>query len=130
MKIEGIVVHGKHLGRTIGFPTANVDILHRTSDDPDGVYAAFLDMDGKRYASMVNIGLHPTLPGGGKTVEVHIFDYADNAYGKNVIVHTAAFIRPEKKFASVEALRTQLEKDKITAKTLLNAQISSSPGIE
>lgn len=130
MKIEGIVVHGKHLGRTIGFPTANVEVKRQMGSGPDGVYAALLEVDETRYLSMVNIGHHPTLPGGGKTVEVHIFGYDGNAYGKHVIIDTVAFIRAEQKFASIEELRQQLERDKKTTLALLTAKIQTSPGIE
>ena len=120
MIIEGKVVKGKQLGRTIGFPTANIDAERREGEGPDGVYAALIDVDGARYGCMVNIGHHPTLPEGGKTVEAHIFDFEGDAYGKNVRLETVGFIRPEQKFASVEALKAQLEKDKKTSISLLN----------
>ena len=120
MKIEGTVVKGKQLGRTIGFPTANIDAQRRMGSGPDGVYAAFIEIDGVKYPSMVNIGHHPTLPEGGKTVEAHIIGYSGDAYGKHVVLETAAFIRPEQKFPSVEALKAQLEKDKKTSMELLN----------
>lgn len=130
MRIEGVVVHGKQLGRTIGFPTANVEIRCQTGNGPDGVYAAFLEVNETRYYSMVNIGHHPTLPGGGKTVEAYIFDFSGDIYGKPVCIETVAYIRPEQAFPSVEALRLQLEKDKITTYELLSAKISETPGIE
>lgn len=130
MRIEGIVVHGKHIGRTIGFPTANIQVEQQLGGGPDGVYAAFLEVNGVRHSCMVNIGHHPTLPEGGKTVEAHLLDHACDLYGERVALETAAFIRPEQRFASVEALRMQLEQDKITARTLLEAQIQAPPGIE
>ena len=118
MIIEGIVVHGKHLGRTIGFPTANVEVRRQAGSGPDGVYAAFLEVDGARHAGMVNIGHHPTLPEGDKTVEIHLLDFTGDLYGKHVVLETMGYIRPEQKFCSVEALRRQLEQDKITAARL------------
>ena len=127
MKIEGVVVHGKQLGRTIGFPTANVEIRQQSGSGPDGVYAAFFEVDGARLPCMVNIGHHPTLPEGGKTVEAHIIGYSGDAYGKNVTVDTVAFIRPEQKFGSVEELRLQLERDKNTTIALLSAKTQASP---
>ena len=120
MIIEGKVVKGKQLGRTIGFPTANIDAQRREGEGPDGVYAAVIYVDGERYGCMVNIGHHPTLPEGGKTVEAHVFDYVGDAYGKQVRLETVAFIRPEQKFASVDELKAQLEKDKITSISILN----------
>ena len=119
MKIEGIVVHGKKLGRTLGFPTANLQTLHQEGDGPNGVYAAWFHVNGKKLPCMVNIGHHPTLPGGGKTVEAHIFDFSGDIYGKEASLETVAFLRGEEKFSSPEALRAQLEKDRITCLQLL-----------
>ena len=119
MRIEGIVVHGKHIGRTLGFPTANVQAERICGSGKDGVYAAQFIVDGKKYASMVNIGRHPTLPEGEKTIEAHVFDYAGDLYGRKVVIETTDYIRGEQKFASVEELRLQLERDKITARELL-----------
>lgn len=119
MKIEGIVVHGKHLGRTIGFPTANLRADRREGEGPNGVYAAWFYVDGRRLPCMVNIGHHPTLPEGGETVEAHIFDFSEDIYGKEAALETVAFLRSEIKFPSAKDLRLQLEKDKITSRTLL-----------
>ncbi len=85
MKIEGIIVQGKQLGRTIGFPTANLRADRREGEGPNGVYAAWFYVDGHKLPCMVNIGHHPTLPGGGETVEAHIFDFSEDIYGKEVI---------------------------------------------
>lgn len=120
MRIEGVVVHGKQLGRTIGFPTANVQPSRPMEACPDGVYAAYLEADGRRYRAMVNIGRHPTLPGGGRTIEAHIIDFSGDLYGRSVVLEIAAFIRSEVKFSSPETLREQLERDKLTALELLN----------
>ena len=130
MIIEGKVVKGKQLGRTIGFPTANIEVNHQMGSGPDGVYAAFIEIDDRQLYCMVNIGHHPTLPEGGKTVEAHIFGYSGDAYGKYVQLETVGYIRPEQKFASVEELKTQLERDKISANEILNRQICTPPGIE
>lgn len=130
MIIEGRVVQGKQLGRTIGFPTANIEAECRLGDGPDGVYAAWIDVEGVRCGAMVNIGHHPTLPEGGRTVEAHIFDFCGDVYGMQVRLETVAYLRPERKFGSVDELRNQLEKDKITARTILGSQISTPPGIE
>ena len=119
MRIEGIVVHGKHIGRTLGFPTANVQAENISGSGEDGVYAAHFIVDGEKHASMVNIGRHPTLPEGEKTIEAHILDYAGDLYGRKVVIETTDYIRGEQKFASVEELRRQLEQDKITSRTLL-----------
>ena len=122
MIIEGKVVPGKQLGRTIGFPTANIEAARQTGEGPDGVYAAYIDVDGTRHSCMVNIGHHPTLPEGGKTVEAHIIGYSGDAYGKEVRLETAGYIRPEQKFASVDDLKAQLERDIITTIELIGAE--------
>lgn len=119
MTINGTVARGKQLGRTIGFPTANVEARAQTGDGADGVYAAYLFLEGKKYRCMVNIGCHPTLPEGGRTVEAHIFDFEGDIYGKAVRVETVAYLRPERKFASVEDLQRQLAQDRARAREIL-----------
>lgn len=128
MKITGIVVHGKQLGRTLGFPTANIQTEHRQGDGADGVYAAWFHMDDKTLPCMVNIGRHPTLPEGGRTVEAHVFHFSGDLYGRRVCVETVAYLRGETKFSSPQALRRQLARDAQTACARLN--ISPPPGIE
>jgi len=122
MRIEGIVVHGKHLGRTIGFPTANLHADRREGEGPNGVYAAWFHVNGHRLPCMVNIGHHPTLPGGGETVEAHIFDFSEDIYGREAMLETVAFLRSEEKFPSPEALRRQLERDRETCRSILKAE--------
>lgn len=130
MIIEGKVVKGKQLGRTIGFPTANIEVVYQQGSGPDGVYAAFIEIDGQRRFSMVNIGNHPTLPGGGKTVEAHILGFSGDIYGRSVALETVEYLRPEKKFGSVEELKQQLRRDEKTCEAILYRQISTPPGIE
>lgn len=122
MKIEGIVVQGKQLGRTIGFPTANLRADKREGEGPNGVYAAWIHVNGQKHPCMVNIGHHPTLPGGGETVEAHIFGFSEDIYGKKAILETVEFLRSEVKFPSPEALRQQLEKDKESCRKLLKGE--------
>lgn len=119
-RIEGVVVQGKQLGRTIGFPTANI-LPDAAPDVPRGVYAAWLTVDGLRHGCMVNIGHHPTLPEGPPTIEAHVFGFSGDLYGKRVLLETAAFLRREQKFPSVEALRAQLERDRLAALALLGS---------
>jgi riboflavin kinase/FMN adenylyltransferase len=114
MRIEGIVVHGKHLGRTIGFPTANIQ-----PDDPasvtaqNGVYVAVISIDGypARLPCMLNQGTHPTVPEGAPTIEAHILDFADDVYDRRAEVEYLSFLRPEQKFPSLDALKAQLAAD-------------------
>lgn len=115
MRIEGLVAPGKRLGRTIGFPTANLQAAEAFVPKNYGVYAAWFLLNGQRLPCMVNIGRHPTLPDGPPTIEAHIFDFSDDIYGMPAAVELSAFLRAERKFSSVEALREQLQRDRVHA---------------
>lgn len=119
MKIEGRIAPGKQLGRTIGFPTANLESAEACAPEHYGVYAAWFRLEGRRLPCMVNIGRHPTLPGGPPTVEAHIFGFSEDIYGMQAAVELVAFLREEQKFPSVAALQKQLELDKIRATEIL-----------
>ncbi|MDO5324238.1 MAG: riboflavin kinase [Clostridia bacterium] len=119
--IEGIVVKGKQLGRTIGFPTANIRPDRWEGEGPNGVYAAWCTVDGQRHPGMLNIGLHPTVPEGAPTVEINLFDFHDDVYGMRATVETVAYLRGEVRFGSVEELRAQLERDRKCSMEILNA---------
>jgi len=114
MTITGIIVHGKHLGRTIGFPTANI-----RPDEPgqslgeNGVYVATIRIDGypAPLPCMVNQGRHPTAPEGAPTIEAHILDFGDDIYDRRAEVEYLHFLRPERKFPSMDALKDQLKSD-------------------
>jgi len=119
VRIEGVIAQGKQLGRTIGFPTANLQSAGGLDLQLRGVYAAWFEVDGERLPCMVNIGHHPTLPEGAPTIEAHIFDYSGDLYGKNAAVELVSLLRPEQKFPSVEQLRLQLERDKARSLEIL-----------
>lgn len=114
--VYGTVVHGKRLGHTIGFPTMNVDADKKKLFPPNGVYATRTVIDGKIYSSVTNIGVQPTVNGTDKVVETNVFDFDEDVYGKKVTVYFFEFIRPEKKFDSLDALKAQLAKDVESAK--------------
>ena len=128
MRIEGIIVHGRRLGHTLGFPTANLRPERVSGEGPDGVYAAWFELDGERLPCMLNIGSHPTLPGGGQRFEAHIFHFDGDLYGRRAAVETVAYLRGETKFSSPEALTRQLEFDRGRCLQLLNIQ--KTPGID
>ena len=127
MRIEGIVVHGRRLGHALGFPTANLHPERIEGDGPDGVYAAWFELDGARLPCMLNIGAHPTLPGGGRSFEAHIIGFDGDLYGQRAAVETVEYLRGEIKFPSPEALVQQLEADRARCLKLLN--IHNIPGI-
>lgn len=116
-KVSGIVVRGRQLGRQIGFPTANISVQDRYKLIPgNGVYAVNVRVNKSEYTGMLNIGLKPTVGGILKpTMEVHIFDFNENIYGNFIGVEFVKRLRDEVKFDSVEALKQQLELDKIQA---------------
>ena len=120
--IEGVVVKGKQLGRTIGFTTANIRPDRWEGEGPNGVYAAWCTVDGARHPGMLNIGLHPTVPEGAPTVEINLFDFHDDVYGMRAEVETVAYLRGEVRFGSVEELRAQLERDRRRSMDILRAE--------
>lgn len=114
--IHGMVVEGQRLGRTIGYPTANIDAM-----DPDkiipgyGVYAVQVTVRNQTYTGMLNIGSRPTVNHNAdhRTVEVNLFDFSDDIYGEPVEVVFYHKLREEQKFASLDALKEQLAQDRI-----------------
>jgi riboflavin kinase/FMN adenylyltransferase len=118
-QLEGIVIKGDQLGRKIGYPTANLLIIDTEKLIPaGGVYAVSVVIlkDGQRIEKfgMMNIGYRPTVNGKERRIEVHIFEFDDDIYGSKVIVELKHFIRNEIKFSGLDALRSQLDKDKNT----------------
>jgi riboflavin kinase/FMN adenylyltransferase len=120
---EGKVVVGNKLGRTIGYPTANLAIDDEEKLVPgNGVYAVELTIEEDKavFKGMMNIGVRPTVDGSQRTIEVNIFDFDKDIYGKKMHVHVAAYLRGEVKFAGLDALKEQLAKDKTEAQQKLN----------
>ncbi len=111
--MTGTVVKGKQLGRTIGFPTANISIKEDYKLIPaNGVYAASAVIDGKTVHGMMNIGMRPTVDGTSLSIEVHFFDLDKDLYDKEIRVSIHHRLRDEEKFASVDALKEQLHNDR------------------
>ncbi|MDE7397742.1 MAG: riboflavin biosynthesis protein RibF, partial [Muribaculum sp.] len=119
--LSGKVVHGRALGRTIGFPTANIDQTSTPCIVPArGVYAVDIILpDGGVHRAIMNIGHRPTVDNGSDdTLEVHVLDYNGDLYGQTVVVKFLKRLRDERKFGSVELLREQLAADASAARTL------------
>ena len=108
--IEAEVVSGNRLGRKLSFPTANMDISAR-EDITNGVYRSTVEIDGKQYNAMSNVGIRPSVESTGRWLETHIFDFSGDLYGRILTVHLVEKIRNERKFSSVAELRAQLEHD-------------------
>jgi riboflavin kinase/FMN adenylyltransferase len=119
--IDGKVGKGQQRGRTINFPTANLILEESRKLIPAiGVYAVLVNVLGKVYKGMLNIGNRPTFGGGAITLEVHIFDFDTNIYDEKIRIQFIARIRDEHKFEHLEALKAQLNIDKVTAMKYLN----------
>lgn len=120
--ITGEVVKGKQLGRTIGFPTANIVVNDSNKLLPaDGVYAVRVFINNNLYDAMLNSGYRPTVDGSAHATEVHIFGFDADVYGKIMTIQYVDKLRDEMKFASLEELKSQLEKDKLHALKILQA---------
>ena len=118
--LSGTVVKGKQLGRTIGFPTANISLEEDYKLVPqNGVYVVQAEIDSKSIYGMMNIGFNPTVQGKQKTIEVHFFDFEADIYNRKIQVAILQRIRSEKKFESIELLTKQLEEDRSFSRNYL-----------
>ena len=119
--LVGTVIIGKQLGRTIGFPTANIDLPIEKFLPSNGVYAvkAYLQDDKSPIVGVMNIGNRPTVNGTNQSVEVYLIDWSGDLYGKILTVELKQFLRPEQKFESLDALKNQIKIDCDRAKATL-----------
>ncbi|MGL5289270.1 MAG: bifunctional riboflavin kinase/FAD synthetase, partial [Aeromonas sp.] len=113
--ISGRVAHGDKLGRTIGFPTANL-ALKRQVIPVGGVFAVEVICSGKTFPGVANVGVRPTVSGTQARLEVHLFDFSGDLYGQQVKVLLRHKLREEQKFASFSALKEQIERDALAAR--------------
>ena len=111
--INGIVVKGKSIGKSIGFPTANINIAEKYKIIPkNGVYLVRCFFEKNKFYGMMNIGFNPTFGSNEKTIEVNIFDFNRDLYNKNIRIEFLKFIRDEVKFDNAEELQNQLIDDR------------------
>lgn len=117
--ISGRVVPGQRRGRRLGFPTSN--IASRTEVLPsDGIYATFLAVDGRAWPSVTSLGCNPTFGNGPRTIESYVLDYSGDLYQRMVKLFFVKRIRSEEKFSSPELLVSQIQKDVLDAREILN----------
>ena len=110
--ITGTIVHGANLGTKMGIPTVNLSPKEGDMTPEFGVYVSEVIIDGEVYRGVTNIGIKPTVTDAGNiTVETNILDYNKEVYGHEITVHFLKFLRPEKKFASIDALVAQINLD-------------------
>jgi riboflavin kinase/FMN adenylyltransferase len=122
--LTGEVVSGQQLGRTLGFPTANLQLPLEKFLPAKGVYAVRVTGAGTAdspAAGVMNIGIRPTVAGGQPTAEVHLLDWSADLYGKTLTVTLEHFLRPEQKFSSLDALKAQIHADCAAARSQLSA---------
>ena len=123
---EGKVVAGDRIGRTIGYPTANLELDDLSKLVPgNGVYAVeaaliHLSPSSNHFGGMMNIGIRPTIGNSKRMIEVHLFDWNENVYDQVMRVYVKHFIRPEIKFMNLEELRQAIAKDEILSRRLLS----------
>lgn len=109
--IEGSVCEGKHLGRTIGFPTANIFLEDLTVIPKKGVYKTLVTFEGKKFEAITNTGVNPTVGGERLRTETYIPALSENLYGKKLTIEFLDFIRPEIKFENIKQLKNQIIED-------------------
>ncbi|CAH1197776.1 Bifunctional riboflavin kinase/FMN adenylyltransferase [Paenibacillus plantiphilus] len=121
--IRGTVVHGEGRGRTIGYPTANIEPEAAYVMPRQGVYAIMAEVKGKRISGVLNIGVKPTfhdqLP--KPVMEAHLFDFNSDLYGQSLTIRFISFLRKEKKFGSIDELIAQINSDALQAREVLSA---------
>jgi len=122
-RISGWVVQGDQRGRSIGFPTANLDLTAPYVIPANGVYAVRVSVDGVRREGVMNIGYKPTFQRESvePTLEVHLLDFSGDLYGRTMKVDLIGYLRPERRFASVEELTAQIRRDIDAARHLLSS---------
>jgi riboflavin kinase/FMN adenylyltransferase len=126
--ILGTVSEGKQLGRRLGFPTANLR-AHNEQFPPNGVYAAKAWFDGKEYGGVVNIGVRPTIEheAGERLLELHLFNFDQEIYGRDVEVAFLEYLRPEEKFSGLDKLQDQIRRDAGSAQRIY--ELSRKTGV-
>lgn len=130
--LEGTVVKGKQIGRTIGFPTANLQPSTDKLIPPKGVYASLVTLpDGGQRPAMLNIGCRPTVDKNNApiSIEANIFDFSGDLYDKTIKIHFLDFIREELKFNSLEELRNQIAIDKTAVQKAYDSIINNRPSL-
>ena len=114
--IDGTVLMGERLGRTIGFPTCNFHVDETMVTPPNGVYITTCTLDGQDWPSITNVGVKPTIGKFTKNIETHIFDFSREIYGETIRVHFLKKLRDERKFDSLEALKEEIARNCETAR--------------
>ncbi len=119
--LPGVIVHGAHRGRSIGFPTANLSVAQGRVVPANGVYATWAWLAGRRHPAVTNIGVRPTVGGFHRTIEAHLIDFEGELYGRCLRLDFVARLRDETRFPGLDALTAQISRDRDLAADLLAA---------
>lgn len=123
--LHGVVMEGAKRGRTIGFPTANLQFWQEHLLPPNGVYATLATLsNGERYAAATNVGVRPTVDGHTLTIEAHLLDFAGDLYGQTIQLAFIERVRSEMKFSGLEALKAQIATDVVNIRNSLQNQLN------
>jgi len=115
--LTGRVVHGLKLGRTLGYPTANIQVTEEYKLIPkDGVYAVYSYIGARKVYGMMSIGKNPTIEGKGASIEVYFFDFNGDLYDQKLTIEFVQYLREEQKFATIDLLKKQLQDDETAAR--------------
>ncbi len=125
-RVSGTVVHGREIGRSLGFPTANIVTENRLIP-ADGVYAVRVEVFGELYMGACSIGLNPTFDGGVRTIEVFLFDFDGNLYGQQINIYFAERLRELLRFNDPDSLGRQIGADVARARSVLSSGLPQRP---
>jgi len=117
--VSGEVIHGQARGRTIGFPTANIDVWRGKIIPANGIYAGWAYLGDERFMAMTNVGVSPTFAYKGVTVESYLVDFDRDIYGENLTITFEKYLRPEQKFDGIESLIKQINRDVVEGRQFL-----------
>ncbi len=119
--VDGVVIHNSHFGRTIGFPTANIEPPVDQVALADGIYAAFCRVAGDERVlpAVTYIGTRPTVNTGLRQIETNVLDFSEDLYGRRIRVEFIKRLRPDQTFSSLELMVEQLHRDKLEARQVL-----------
>lgn len=109
MIVEGTVIHGRAIGRDLGYPTANIDLADPAIEG--GVYDSRVALDGKVYPAVTNVGTNPTVGGACRHLETHIIGFDGDLYGRRLRIELRRKIREERRFGSLDELKEQIAED-------------------
>lgn len=123
--LSGEVVVGAQRGRTLGFPTANLEVRPERAVPADGVYAVLAVLGSERLPAVANIGVRPSFDNGQRTVETHIFDFDEDIYGCDLVVEFVVRLRDERRFEDIDDLVAQIEQDSQAARRVLSDELET-----